>query len=241
MTEVVLVTGAARGIGRAIADELVKDGYLVVRGDVLDAGSWEDSLADAGSQRLSLDVTNAASCANFVAAAQRWGSLVGLVNNAGIVRRGPAEDVDLAELQQVMDVNLSGSLRMCQAVFPMLKDHGQGSIVNLGSTNGFVAVPNTLAYCLSKAAVMHMTKVLALEWAPKGIRVNAVAPTIVPTAMTSDVRSDSQYMEEKLASIPLNRMASLEDVAGTVAFLMSGRASMITGQSIFVDGGVVLR
>lgn len=238
--QVVIVTGAARGIGRAIADILATRGATVIRGDVLRPDAWEDSIADASGLRDRVDVTSRDSCDNLVSAAtSRFGRLTGIVNNAGIVTRGPAELVTESELDAVLDVNLKGTLRMCQSGFAALKATG-GSIVNLGSTNGHVAVPNTLGYCLSKAAVMHMSKVLALEWARYEIRVNSVAPTIVPTDMTADVRADPDYMRDKMASIPLGRMAAPSDVAEAVSYLMSRGAGMITGQTIFVDGGVTL-
>ena len=113
-------------------------------------------------------------------------------------------------------------------------------MVNIGSTNGHIAVLNTLGYCVSKAGVMHMARVLALEWAPDRIRVNAVGPTIVPTDMTSDVRGDEAYLADKMASIPLGRMAQPQDVANAVAYLLSDAAAMTTGQTIFVDGGVTI-
>lgn len=238
--QVAVVTGAARGIGRAIADLLADRGATVIRADILPDASWEDSVADAAGLRTDVDVTSRDSCEALVKrAASTFGKLTGLVNNAGIVTRGPAEYVTEAELDAVFDVNLKGTLRMCQSAFDDLRASG-GSIVNLGSTNGHVAVPNTLGYCLSKAAVMHMAKVLAFEWARYGIRVNSVAPTIVPTEMTADVRADPDYMRDKLSSIPLGRMASPRDVAEATSYLLSPGASMITGQTIFVDGGVTL-
>lgn len=241
MSGAVIVTGAARGIGRAISDVLAERGVLVLRGDILPLDAWEDSLADEHAERRPLDVTSRASCDAFVAAAiENHGAVTGLVNNAGIVTRGPAETVEEAEFERVMDVNLKGTLRMSQAVFAPLVAAGGGAIVNLGSTNGHVAVPNTLGYCISKAGVMHMAKVLAFEWACYRIRVNAVGPTIVPTDMTRDVREDPAYMAEKMQSIPLGRMAEPLDVAHSVAFLLSDEAAMLTGQTIFVDGGVTL-
>lgn len=238
--QVILVTGAARGIGRAIADLLVDRGAIVVRGDLQKKEYWEPSKADANGARLSLDVTSTESCQNAIEnTLSRFSRVDGLVNNAGVVTRGPAEMVNEKEFDRVLDVNLKGALRMSQAVFPTMSKHG-GTIVNMGSTNGHVAVANTLGYCLSKAAVIHMAKVMALEWARYGIRVNAVSPTIVPTDMTADVRDNPDYMAAKLRSIPLGRMASAEDVAEAVSYLMGPGSLMITGQNIFVDGGATL-
>jgi NAD(P)-dependent dehydrogenase (short-subunit alcohol dehydrogenase family) len=121
-----------------------------------------------------------------------------------------------------------------------LAAHGDGAVVNLGSTAGQVAIPGSAAYSVSKAAILHLTRVLAVEWAPSGIRVNAVAPTIVPSAMTADVLGDPAYMAAKLATIPLGRIPGRGDVASAVTWLASPAAAVITGQTIFVDGGVTI-
>ncbi|MFS8204245.1 SDR family NAD(P)-dependent oxidoreductase [Streptomyces sp. CWNU-52B] len=239
---VALVTGAARGIGAAIATRLAELGATVAAADLLPEDQWQDSLPDGGPHtRHHLDITSVRSCRRAVdEVVAAHGKLDHLVNNAGIVSRGPAATISEEDFGRVIDVNLTGTFRMSQAAYPALRSAGGASVVNIGSTNGHIAVLNTLAYCVSKAGVMHMARVLALEWAPDGIRVNAVGPTIVPTAMTQDVRADGDYMAEKMASIPLGRMAGPRDVALTVAHLLSPAAAMTTGQTVFVDGGAVI-
>lgn len=239
---VALVTGAARGIGAAIAARLAGLGATVAAADIVPLDEWEDALpAGDGHTRHHLDITSVRSCRNTVEeAVAAHGRLDHLVNNAGIVTRGPAATMPEEDFVRVIDVNLTGTFRMSQAAYPALRAAGAASIVNIGSTNGHIAVLDTLGYCVSKAGVMHMARVLALEWAGDNIRVNAVGPTIVPTAMTKDVRANGDYMAEKLASIPLGRMAGPLDVALTVAHLLSPAAAMTTGQTVFVDGGVVI-
>jgi NAD(P)-dependent dehydrogenase (short-subunit alcohol dehydrogenase family) len=238
---VALVTGAARGIGATIAETLAARGATVAMADVVPVEYWDDGTEGDAHSRHRVDVRSLESCRELVdAVLERHGRVDHLVNNAGIVRRGPAATMTEDDFATVLDVNLTGTFRMCQAAYPALRT-ARGSVVNIGSTNGHIAVLDTLGYCVSKAGVMHMARVLALEWAPDGIRVNAVGPTIVPTDMTSDVRDDPAYMTAKLATIPLGRMAEPQDVADTVTYLLSPASGMVTGQTIFVDGGVTIQ
>jgi NAD(P)-dependent dehydrogenase (short-subunit alcohol dehydrogenase family) len=237
--KVAIVTGAARGIGLCIAKELADRGAVIASADITPFEEWKNSLSNPHSSHF-VDITSNESCLSLVESVLRsHGEIDLLVNNAGIVRRGPAHLMSESDFTTVVDVNLNGTFRMCRAAYSALKQNS-GSIVNIGSTSGQTAVKNSVGYSVSKASVMFMSKVLAYEWAADGIRVNAVGPTIVPSDMTASLFIDEQYMSEKLASIPLGRVASQEDVAKMVAFLLSDDAKMITGQVVFIDGGVTI-
>lgn len=237
--KVAIVTGAARGIGATISNSLISRGAVVAAADLLPAQSWENQLAAPNSKHF-VDVRSKQSCLDLVqSVVSEHGRIDYLVNNAGIVRRAKASEVAEKDFTDVIDINLNGTFFMSQAVYAELKKT-KGAIVNIGSTSGHSAVHNTVGYSVSKAGVMFMAKVLAFEWAADGIRVNAVGPTIVPSDMTAPLLTNDVYMKDKMSSIPLGRMATQQDVADSVLFLLSDAAGMVTGQTIFIDGGVTI-
>jgi NAD(P)-dependent dehydrogenase (short-subunit alcohol dehydrogenase family) len=237
--KVAIVTGAGRGIGATIANQLAMRGAIVASADILPESEWTNTL-EAPHSRHFLDVRSKQSCLDLVDdVVSKHGSLNHLVNNAGIVRRAKASEMSEKDFTDVIDINLTGTFFMSQASYPQLKKT-KGTIVNIGSTSGHSAVLNTVSYSASKAGVMFMAKSLAFEWAIDGIRVNAVGPTIVPSNMTAPLLGDDEFMKDKMSTIPLGRMAEQLDVAQSVLFLLGPDSSMITGQTIFVDGGVTI-
>ena len=257
-----IVTGAARGLGAAIAGRLARDGAAVVLLDVsADVTATADRLAGgaggagdaAGGQvavGLVADVSDEmASAAAVERAVHTLGGVDVLVNNAGI--GGPDTDVagtSLAEFRRVLDVNLTGTFLMCRAVAAVMIGQGSGgAIVNMGSVFGQQGVAGGAGYCASKAGVALLTHSLALELAPHGIRVNTIAPGNMATEMHWDelrsraARSGTVFGEQVemvKAAIPLGRHGTGDDIAGTVAWLVSPDASYVTGQTIGVNGGI---
>jgi NAD(P)-dependent dehydrogenase (short-subunit alcohol dehydrogenase family) len=232
--QVCLVTGAGRGIGAAVADALEEDGAVVERG-----------LRDAtGTGGLQLDVTDLAQVRAAVdTVVERHGRLDVLVNNAGIgPPETPAEDVSVEDFDATVELNLKGTFFTSQAAGRAMIRQGSGRIVNLSSQAGFVALPGESVYCMTKAAISHLTKCLAVEWGQHGITVNAVAPTFIETPGTEPALSDPGFradVEERIAA--LHRIGTPADVAGAVLFLASPAASLITGHTLMVDGGWTAR
>jgi NAD(P)-dependent dehydrogenase (short-subunit alcohol dehydrogenase family) len=245
---IALVTGAARGLGRAIALALAEAGADVALG--LRDASRDDGLAgeirDLGRRALPLqmDVTRLEEVDAAVAATvEQLGSLDLLVNNAGggagLV---PAEEVSVAAFDRTLDVNLRGTFFACRAAFEPMRERGFGRIVSVSSQAALVALPGEAAYCSAKAAVSHLTRCLAVEWGRHGITVNSVAPTFVRTPGTEPVLSDPQFraeVEERIAA--LHRIGEPDEVAGAVVFLCSPAASLITGETLVIDGGWTIR
>jgi len=244
--KVALVTGAARGIGRACALALARAGADVALGfRARDAGGdVADTIRALGRRALPLqmDVTRRAEIAAAVAEAHRaFGRIDVLVNNAGIGPPNPAASVTEDDFDATLDVNLKGTFFVSQEVGRLMIAAGGGRIVNLSSQAGFVALPTEAVYCMTKAAIAHLTKCLAVEWAPHGINVNAVAPTFIRTPGTVKWLADEQFRRDLLARIPLGRVGEPSDVAAAVVFLASPAASMITGATLMIDGGWTAR
>jgi NAD(P)-dependent dehydrogenase (short-subunit alcohol dehydrogenase family) len=233
---VVLVTGAARGQGRAIVERLAAAGANVIAGDVLDAvdelgAAWPDQV-HAGI----LDITDARSWERLVdAGAERFGRLDALVNNAGILHRTPLELETAEEFERVWRVNCLGAFLGIQAVVPRLRANGRGAIVNTLSTAAMTAWTDHGAYVSSKWALRGLTKVAALEFAGDNIRVNAVVPGPVLTPMV--LRDDDPTAARRLAGTPLGRAGLPSDIAELVLFLVSDRSTFMTGAELVIDGG----
>jgi NAD(P)-dependent dehydrogenase (short-subunit alcohol dehydrogenase family) len=245
--QVALVTGAARGLGRAIALALAHAGADVALG-LRRSGTADDLMREIESMGrraldVALDVTDLGAIGPAVdAVVERFGRLDILVNNAGLGPSNLAEDVTEADFDLTMDVNVKGVFFTSQAAGRVMIRQGAGRIVNLSSQAGFIALPTEAIYCASKAAVAHLTKCLAVEWGIHGITVNAVAPTFIRTDGTAEALADAAFeadVRERIAA--LHRIGEPMDVAGAVVFLASPAASLITGATLLVDGGWTAR
>jgi NAD(P)-dependent dehydrogenase (short-subunit alcohol dehydrogenase family) len=242
-----LVTGAARGIGRAVALALAHAGADVALGlrDPATAGDLPDAVAALGRRALPLpmDVRDLDQVRAAVAdTASHFGGLDILVNNAGLGPANPAELVTEADFDLTVDVNVKGLFFASQAAAHVMIAQGYGRIVNLGSQAGAVALPTESVYCMSKAAVAHLTKCLAVEWGPHGITVNTVAPTFIRTDGTEPDLADPAFRADVVERIAaLHRIGEPSDVTGAVIFLASPAASLVTGTTLLVDGGWTAR
>lgn len=242
-----LVTGAGRGLGRAIALGLAAAGADVALGlrDMNAHGGLVEEIEALGRRAVALqmDVTrlDEVSCAVEAAAAQ-LGRLDILVNNAGFAIEAAAEDVTEDQWERQVNLNLKGLFFAAQAAGRIMLRQGSGNIVNLGSQAGFVALPGVSVYCMTKAAIAHLTKCLAVEWGPRGIRVNAVAPTFFDTPSTAGPLADPAFRADVIERIAaLHRIGEPREAAAAVVFLASPAAAMITGHTLLVDGGWTAR
>lgn len=229
--ELTIVTGAASGIGKAVADRLTSQGLSVWRLDRV-ASSGDDA-------SLACDVADEQSVQRVIDEIAGHGAIAGLVNCAGIGGIGTLTDISMADWDRVMAVNLRGTVLMCRAVLPHLTARRHGSIVNIGSTFGMLARGNCIAYGVSKAAVIHLTRSLAVDLKDVGVRVNCVCPGLIETAMTSPLFGPGAEAERRanLEAHALRRPGSPEEIAAAVSFLLSEDASFITGAAVPVDGG----
>jgi NAD(P)-dependent dehydrogenase (short-subunit alcohol dehydrogenase family) len=237
-----LVTGAGRGLGKAIADDLAESGATVY-GTSRDAATAQLISERYGTPPLAVDLSSAGNISGFAESIQQAsGGIDLLVNNAGVNVPKPALELTEDDWDTVLDTNLKGTFFLTTAVARQWVAAGTpGAIVNIASQAGIVAIEERAAYGTSKAGMIHLTKILALEWAAAGIRVNAVAPTFVRTELTASTLSRPDWAAELLSRIPIGRFGEPEDVAGAVAFLLSDAASLITGHTLAVDGGYTIR
>ena len=229
---VALVTGAGRGLGRAIAARLAADGYEVVAIDI-DADAAAAAAAAVGGRAHGCDVADRDAVR---ALAEQVGTVDVLVNNAGIWTYGSVVDAADADVDRVLAVNLGGTLNCCRAFAPGMVAAGRGVIINLSSLAAAMAAPVVEVYPVSKGAVETLTRQLALDLGPKGIRVNAVGPGSMLTEGTASAY-EGERMAQRAALVPLRRIGTPEDIANAVGFLVSDQASYISGQILYVDGG----
>jgi NAD(P)-dependent dehydrogenase (short-subunit alcohol dehydrogenase family) len=240
--KVALVTASAQGIGKACAIALAKAGADIILGLRIKHSGNElrEEIRRFGRRVLpvQMNVAHLDEIQSAVDEAVAYFKHIDiLVNNAGIGAPNPAEKVIEKDFDETLAVNLKGTFFTCQAVGRIMIQQGQGRIINIGSQAGFVALATESVYCMTKAAITHLTKCLALEWAPHHINVNAVAPTFIQTSGTKKWLDDAQFHQSVLKRIPLGRIGNPEDVAEPVVFLASPAASLITGVTLMIDGG----
>ena len=236
-----LITGAASGIGAAIAEAFSQKGVRVGVVDLDgDAAKTKASSLD-GACAFACNVTDPDDVAATVEAVHNaFGHIDILVNSAGIVELAPAEDLSIAAWKKTLDVNLTGSFLVAQAVGKHMIAAGGGKIINLASQAGTVAIEGHVAYCASKFAIIGMSKTLALEWGRHGITINTISPTVVMTELGKKAW-DGAKGEAMKALIPCGRFAEPEEIAAAAIFLASGGADMINGADLLVDGGYTTR
>lgn len=245
--EVALVTGAARGLGRAISLALAHAGADVALGlrDVITGGELANEIEATGRRALPLqmDMTRLVDISAAVDhTVAHFGRLDILVNNAGVGPENAAENVRAEDFDLTLAVNLKGTFFASQAAGRVMIRQRHGCIVNMSSQAGFVALPTESIYCMTKAAIAHLTKCLALEWGKYNIRVNAVAPTFIRTPGTEPALQDPAFRADVIERIAgLHRIGEPMEVAGAVVFLAAPASSLITGHTILIDGGWTTR
>lgn len=234
--KVALITGGAAGIGLAIAQLYVEKGAKVALIDksdnvVMTAEKLGNSIG------IQCDITNSTAVSQMVEhVIEHYGRLDIVVNSAGIVALAPAENLSESDWDLTMNVNLKGTFLVCQAAGNVMINNGKGKIINMASQAGVIALDQHAAYCASKAAIIGLTQVLALEWSPKGIQTNAISPTIVMTELGKKAW-EGEKGDEMKEKIPARRFADPSEIAACALFLASDVSDMITGHNLVIDGG----
>jgi NAD(P)-dependent dehydrogenase (short-subunit alcohol dehydrogenase family) len=240
--KVAVVVGGTSGIGRAISLGLAEAGADVVpsarRKEQMESTAAEVEALGKRSLRVSSDVADRASLQNLLdQTIAGLGKVDILVNCAGKIKRAPTLTFDEAEWTDILDTNLTGTLRACQIFGRHMLDREYGRIINIASLNTFVALSQVAAYAASKAAVASLTRSLAVEWSQKGVLVNAIAPGVFRTALNAELLDNTPRGKELLMRTPMGRFGRTEEVVGAAVYLASDAASFVTGQVLVVDGG----
>ncbi len=238
-SDILLVTGGASGLGHDIASAAITAGRAVALLD-RDADAVRNAADRVGGIPVTADVTRPDQLDRAVAQlVSEHGPIGGVVNSAGLTRPAPAATMDVDDWRLVVDVDLNGTYFVCRSVFPHLSPDS-GAIVNVASIAAARGLPGRVAYSAAKAGVVGLTRALATEWAPHGVRVNAVGPSWVDTPLIRTMVADGALDGDELSSrAPLGRMCTTADVASTTLYLLSDAAAFVTGQTIYVDGGYV--
>ncbi|MCJ2183730.1 SDR family oxidoreductase [Novosphingobium sp. 1949] len=236
-----IVTGSTRGIGRAVAQGLIAQGARVVISSE-DAADTARVAAELGMPGQACDVTDEAALDALVARAEaELGGLDILVCNAGITGKpGPFAELDMADYARVLAINLTSQVSLCNRALPRIAARGGGSVILISSLSGLRGNGRINAYALSKAGVAQLARNLAVEWGPKGVRVNAIAPGFIATELSAPLLADEAFMARRMAMTPLRRPGTPEEIAGTAVFLASPAGGFVTGQNLVVDGGTLI-
>jgi NAD(P)-dependent dehydrogenase (short-subunit alcohol dehydrogenase family) len=238
---VALVTGGASGIGAAIAAGLSAKGARIAVVDLNESGAGGVARELPGSRGFACNVADPDSVNGVVdAVLGEFGRIDILVNSAGIARLAPAEDLSLADWDSTIAINLKGTFLMCQAAGRHMLAAGSGAIINMASQAASVALDQHVAYCASKFGVVGISKVLAAEWAPRGVRVNTISPTVVLTELGHKAW-DGPKGDALKKLIPTGRFAYPDEIAAAAVFLASGAAAMVNGADLVIDGGYTIK